>query len=157
MSKIISVRLSLLEMSALHISVSDAINQLQEMFPNHDPQTIRRILREKDNNVQNAINVLLKTKPDLGPKPLEDAQSQHIFPNDFLRWPKDVNYVKVFEDNYSNSLVEDDAQILPIDSKSVSSDLDGKNLALENFKSTNPSAWENFKKKFKQSRSYDQI
>ncbi|EAX93458.1 CUE domain containing protein [Trichomonas vaginalis G3] len=138
-------------------SYEAAIEQLSEMFPNHQKSTIASTLRSKNGDLQNTINALLKMKPDKGPKVIEDAQSQHIFPSDFMRWPKDVQYVKVFTDNNSNSLFDDDSQMIPIESSNVPTVADEKTLSVEHFKATNSSTWESFKQKFKQGRSYDQI
>ena len=152
------------------ISYEQAISQLIEMFPNHSRETIDRVLRQNKGKMEPSITVLLTLKSDRKssssssskpkPKPARPApqDGQSIFPRDYLRWPKDVNYIKV-NTAESNSLIEPNEMI------SFAGTPDNgpgqmRSLSVEDFVASTThgaSAWESFKKKFVPETNYDQL
>lgn len=88
------------------------VRSLQEMFPNHSVDTITRVVHETSGNTESAINLLLRIPQDKKPNPTrrepqtvakpppqhDRPQQEHIFPEDFLRWPKNVEWVCVSSD-----------------------------------------------------------
>jgi hypothetical protein len=99
-----------------------AIQGLREMFPNHPPVLIDRVLRQNRGVVESAISALLRipppkapasssrkppphqsshkpgAAPPAAPAPAHPPQPEHIFPADFMRWPSDVEWVRVRTD-----------------------------------------------------------
>ena len=94
----------------------EMIQSLQEMFPNHSRETIQLVVQETGGNLDAAINRLLNLKnsspnPQSSSKapPLKAQSSQeHIFPEDFLRWPKNVEWICVNSDLSDYTLQTDD-------------------------------------------------
>lgn len=93
------------------MSINAAIAELEEMFPNHRTSTIEHALQIARGNFEHTVTVLLKTKPDKiterqrrKPAPVRDNL---LFPETFLRWPSGIEYVKVMNNEESNSLIED--------------------------------------------------
>ena len=164
------------KMSA-RISYDEAISQLVEMFPNHSRETIDRVLRQNKGKMEPSITVLLTLKSERKshhssssrskPAPARPAPQdpQPIFPRDYLRWPKDVNYIKV-SSSESNSLIEPN-EVDPYWQRTsgAGATLDGgsgtlKSLSVEDFTASSThgaSAWESFKKKFAPDADYDQL
>lgn len=137
------------------ISYSAALSKLQEMFPNHSPATIEKSLRDARGVMEVAVNKLLAIKPDKGKhsaessvkKPTMSEKSQHIFPDDYLRWPKNVHYVKVFDETSENTLLDDDDSFLPPPNDG---DMPEAPLSIGDFKDHQESAWESLKQQFAQ-------
>lgn len=137
------------------ISFTSAVNQLQEMFPDHNYATIASTLREKNGNIESAINKLLNSASDKGivqkrtslkgKKDDKDKKDKLIFPSDFLRWPKTKEYIRVFEDVAS---YEHDPNIDPIASLGIKE----VDINIEKFKpSLTAASWEGFKVKYSRS------
>ena len=135
------------------------MNELKEMFPNHLPDTIERVLSSTRGIIEPTITKLLAIPPDKNPvKPTKtknsvssEPQLAHIFPADFLRWPKEVEYIRVFEEaQSSNSLLSQDNEM--IDTDSIESPNDpSESLSTEGFYEEGAtSTWESLKKKFVQ-------
>lgn len=127
------------------------IQSLQEMFPNHSRDTIQRVVQETQGNTDAAINKLLNLKersnmpqsssrnPPLQSTPSQERAQEHIFPEDFLRWPKNVEWICVNSDlsdyalqadddiGYSNS--SDQMEPLPENSNLQRTEMDGGNLS----------------------------
>jgi hypothetical protein len=120
------------------IEWSAAIQNLAEMFPNHPPSVLERVLREHRGVLEPAISALLhtpppksssssrkpqshhqshhSTHPDPGPAaapaPAHPAQPEHIFPPDFMRWPKDVEWIRVRTDGAGASPLQTDEDVI---------------------------------------------
>lgn len=106
-----------------------AMTTLREMFPKHSERLIDQTLRECGGALESTISRLLRVKPDLEaqkghhhhkshhsekPAPPKQATPDHIFPPDFLRWPTDVEWVKVSSDAYgAPPLQTDDDVVVP--------------------------------------------
>ena len=94
----------------------EIVQSLQEMFPNHSRDTIQLVVHETNGNLDAAINRLLNMKnksssqqPASRPPPQNSQPSQeHIFPEDFLRWPKNVEWICVNSDLSDYTLQTDD-------------------------------------------------
>ena len=157
---------------ATRISFDQAINELSEMFPNHSRETIERVLRQNKGRMETSITILLSLKPEhkktSSSKPREQPQrpapqapeQHHIFPSDYLRWPKNVNYIKVSTAE-SNSLIEPNDMLSSFNTTPESGSGKMKTLSVEDFMSSpnehGLSAWESLKKKFIPESSYDQL
>ena len=102
-----------------------AMGTLKEMFPKHSNKLIDKILRECKGDVENAIARLLQVKPDLESgsssrqrkdtsKSGSESQqsSKHIFPRDFLRWPKDVEWQRVSSDMFGALPLQTDDDVI---------------------------------------------
>ena len=145
------------------ISYSAALSKLQEMFPNHAPATIEKSLRDARGVMEVAVNKLLKIKPDKGKRSAESGtkkgavneKTQHIFPEDYLRWPKNVQYVKVFDETSQNTLLDDDESFMAPTSQG---EVQEAPLSVADFKDHQESAWESLKEQFAQrSNSYKHL
>ena len=105
-----------------------AMATLREMFPKHSEHLIDQTLRECGGALESTISRLLRARPDLDPhkghqhkshhsdKPAAPRETtpDHIFPPDFLRWPADVEWVKVSSDAFgAPPLQTDDDVIVP--------------------------------------------
>ena len=96
------------------IQYQSAIQELQEMFPEHSKNLIEGTLRSVNLSIDAAIAILLDTPPDKASHPSRPAPApvqapppsqphkpaaapikQHIFPADFLRWPPNATTIKV--------------------------------------------------------------
>ncbi|OHT08139.1 hypothetical protein TRFO_23414 [Tritrichomonas foetus] len=104
------------------------IHSLQEMFPNHSVGIIERVVQETRGSTEAAINKLLsipadRSAPSQGhfsrpaqrqqQPPPPERTSDHIFPEDFLRWPKNVEWVCVSSEISESPLQTDDDVINP--------------------------------------------
>ena len=105
------------------INVQQMFHELEEMFPNHSSNLIQNAMAESRGNINVAINKLLAIPPDkTGSRksshshrtskpnslpPTQTAQSNLIFGDDFLKWPNDVKYIKIFRDDGIGSLLDD--------------------------------------------------
>jgi hypothetical protein len=115
-----------------------AIQNLTEMFPNHPPSLLERVLREHRGVLEPAISALLEIPPPksssssrrppsrpppqqphrsppaapAAPAPARPPQPDHIFPPDFLRWPKDVEWIRVRTDGGGASPLQTDDDVI---------------------------------------------
>ena len=121
-----------------HADFNAKVRQLKEMLPQHSEATIERVLREKRGVVDSALTVLLDMPPESGnssahhpaSKPQRKNNSStkspsHIFPADFLRWPPNAKVVR----------------------EQIGSEV--SNQPQYGNSSKNPSAWNNFKDRFR--------
>ena len=107
------------------------MSALREMFPNHSQETIMAAVRSSA-SIEVAINRLLQVPPDAVPKQTaaagkedEHGEAEHIIPNDFLRWPKDVKWVKVTDDEINDWQLQtkDDIHSFDGDSEDMSGEM----------------------------------
>lgn len=157
------------------INSDQALMELKEMFPQHNPATVEAILKDQNYNLDSTIGILLNTDINAPPptklqqtKPKHSAPviKQHIFPSDFLRWPASVEAVRVPVKNHTGTeglkVSEPDQSIIPpMDSTSTLerlSILDDNSLSLaENDRNQNIEIWARFKAMFGRKTGYEQI
>lgn len=143
-----------------HADFNAKVRQLKEMLPQHSEATIERVLREKHGVVDSALTVLLDMPPESGnssahhpaSKPQRKNNSStkspsHIFPADFLRWPPNAKVVREqIGSEVSNQPQEPQFiyQPPPMPQPNIPS-----NQPQYGNSSKNPSAWNNFKDRFR--------
>ena len=152
------------------------IQSLQEMFPNHSISEIERAVVESNGSTENAINRLLSTpatnygrqsshRPRNAPisqlsQPSPSSRSNdHIFPDDFLRWPKNVEYVCVSSELVNSPLQTDEDVIGPSNEPGMAPIGEAHAVEKGSFNGANQlSGWSKLKAKFMSMGSgYNQI
>lgn len=100
----------------MSIQYSHALKELYEMFPQHNRDVIKQVLERNHRSLENTINTLLSMSPTKVPSNTSKGTANstikskknsnhasppqdHIFPEDFLRFPPHVEYVQVDADN----------------------------------------------------------
>ncbi|KAH0787228.1 CUE domain containing protein [Histomonas meleagridis] len=136
---------------------SSALRSLQEMFPNHSPETIRRVLRECRGVVESAVNKLLRIPAPQPSVPTQKSTTNtkphrsqdHIFPDDFLRWPKGIKWEKVQANLDNFTPLQTEADLVPLGTDpSISSDLpESEDIPILNPQQSQ-SGWDKLKDKF---------
>lgn len=146
----------------------EMIRSLQEMFPNHSRDTIQLVVQETNGNLDAAINRLLSLKNRTNPLQQQQSKAapakvqssqEHIFPEDFLRWPKNVEWICVNSDLSDYTLQTDDDVTYSSSNEQLEPLPDNSSLQRSDFDSNNQlSGWSKLKSRFMSMGSgYNQI